>query len=436
MSGASMHVGADAEIRCRLDRLVREGPGFDAAAADAMLARIIWSRLVEPADAAAGELLAALGPGPALDLVVSGAGARRLCEAARRATGVELDARRIGAGIRRWAPRLDRSATLTDLDRGVANGMRIIAPGAEAWPTLLDDLGEHAPLLLWVLGEPEHLSAASLAVVGARACTGYGTHVTAELTDAASAAGATIVSGAAYGIDAVAHRTALAAQTPTVAVVAGGADRPYPAAHTQLLQRIAEAGAVCSEMVPGAAPTRWRFLMRNRIIAALSAATLVTEAGARSGSINTAGNAAELGRPLGAVPGPITSAASSGCHRLIREYGASLVTNGEEVRELLGIDDAGVAGEGAGGSTTGSNGTGSGETGRGEHGERQSPLHRRVIDALPLRGTRSTAEVTRQAGLAPEETAGALAELELLGFVARRETPGISETRWVLQRRE
>ena len=157
--------------------------------------------------------------------------------------------------------------------------------------------------------------------------------------------------------------------------------------------------------------------MRNRVIAALSMATLVTEAGARSGSINTAGNAAELGRPLGAVPGPVTSAASAGCHRLIREYDAAIVTTGDDVRELLGI--------------------GPGDEGIGESGgERQSPLHRRVIDALPLRGSRSTAEVARHAGLSPAETAGALAELELIGRVARRETPGASEAGWVLLQRE
>lgn len=272
------------------------------------------------------------------------------------------------------------------------------------------------PILLWVDGDPAALSQFSLAVVGARACTGYGSHVTAEFTDAACQSGAAIVSGAAYGVDAVAHRVALAAGATTVAVVAGGVDRVYPAAHAGLYERIGASGAVCSEMVPGTSPTRWRFLQRNRIIAALAQATLVTEAGARSGSLNTAGHSAEIGRAIGAVPGPVTSAASAGCHKLIREYGAMLVTNGAEVRELLGVNDT-LFEEPA-------------SDNRAPH------LHRRMLDALPLRGARVLAEVARLAGVSAEEARGALAELELLGAVARQDGVGGSESGWRLVQRE
>lgn len=433
-SGPEEGIRADAELSPRLARLsADDGPGTTSAAApgsggttpaDTLLARIVWARLVEPGDAIAGRLIGALGPVQALDLVASNAPLGRVRDLVRANGVTEPDPPELARAFERWRLRLDRSATVGDLERGVDARMRIVTPESEHWPSSLDDLGDHAPLLLWVRGDPALLSSLSLAVVGARACTGYGSHITAELTESVCAAGTAIVSGAAYGIDAVAHRTALALGAPTVAVLAGGADMPYPRSHGPLLERIAEAGAVCSEMVPGSAPTRWRFLQRNRSIAALARATLVTEAGVRSGSLNTAGHAAELGRPLGAVPGPVTSPASAGCHRLLREYGATLVTNGAEAREFLGLDDEPTLFDPRSG-TTGDSGT-----------ARQPARHRRVLDALPLRGSRDALEVARRAGLDVAEAQGALAELEMLGTVARRETPGSADCRWALRRRE
>lgn len=392
------------------------------APADTLLARIVWARLVEPGDAIAGGLIGALGAVPALDLLASNAPVVRVRELVHAAAGADPDPSELTRAFKRWRLRLDRAATIADLDRALDSRMRIVTPESKHWPSAIDDLGDHAPLLLWVRGDPAILTGLSLAVVGARACTGYGSHITAELTESVCEAGTTIVSGAAYGIDAVAHRTALALGAPTVAVLAGGADMPYPSSHGGLLERISESGAVCSEMVPGSAPTRWRFLQRNRSIAALARATLVTEAGVRSGSLNTAGHAAELGRPLGAVPGPVTSAASAGCHRLLREYGATLVTNGAEAREFLGLSDeptlfGAQAVDGSGSA-------------------RQPARHRRVIDALPLRGSRDVVEVARRAGLEIAEARSALAELELLGAVARHGTPGAAEDRWALLRRE
>jgi len=155
-----------------------------------------------------------------------------------------------------------------------------------------------------------------------------------EITAGLVERGHTIVSGAAYGIDGMAHRAALASAGRTVAYLAGGVDRFYPSGHDALLTRIVETGAVVSELPCGSAPTKWRFLMRNRLIAASTKATLVVEAGWRSGSLNIAGRAVALGRPLGAVPGPVTSAASAGCHRLVRECGAIVVTNADEAAEL------------------------------------------------------------------------------------------------------
>lgn len=422
---------ADAEFRRRLAPLLGppgEAPDLGQAQLDALRARVVWSRLVEPGDAIAGALIGTLGAATMLTLFAEGKSAKQIGDLARESGLTEVSDRAIQAGVRRWQPRLDRSELHRDLERAVSAGMRLLTPVDEAWPHALDDLGAHAPLVLWVRGDPERLSGPRIAIVGARACTGYGVHITSELAGVAGSAGATVVSGAAYGIDAVAHRTALAAGRPTIAVLAGGADRAYPSAHSSLLRGIADTGVVCSELVPGAAPTRWRFLQRNRVIAALSHATLVTEAGLRSGSLNTAGHAATLGRPLGAVPGPVTSAASAGCHRLIRDYGAALVTNEPELRELLGLPGDALADLG--------DPEQAGAPDPEQAGGRQPPAHRRVIDALPLRGGRTVAETARLAGVGTAEARAVLAELELLGYVQRRETPEAGETRWALQRRE
>lgn len=406
-------IAADREIRDLLSSLV---PGCDECEqheVDALLARAAWSRLTEPGDGTAATLVRALGPVQALELLASGG-----------SPGSLVSRQEFRAAVKRWKPRLDRAGTIADLSAARASGMRLLVPEDASWPTRLGDLGEHEPLALWVRGSVEALSESSLAVVGARACTGYGSQITAELTGEACAAGFTIVSGAAYGVDAVAHRTALAAGAPTIAVLAGGADRPYPAAHDQLIGRIAAEGTVCSELVPGSAPTRWRFLQRNRLIAAFSQAILVTEAGVRSGTLNTAGHGAELGRPVGAVPGPITSAASAGCHRLVREYGATLVTNGAELFELLGVSELDMLAPGfdpVGASADGP--------------QRPPSLHVRILDALPLTGGRSLGDAARQAGVTPADAAGALAELELLGYVKHRDVPS-GETLWTLHRRE
>ncbi len=162
---------------------------------------------------------------------------------------------------------------------------------------------------------------------GARAATSYGEHVAQSLANDIAGQGGVIVSGGAYGIDGAAHRAALASGGRTVAVLAGGLDRPYPTGHRELLDQVGREGALVSELPPGSTPTRWRFLARNRLLAAVSAATVVVEAGYRSGSLHVAAQAAGLGRPVGAVPGPVTSAASAGCHRLLREGTARVVTD-------------------------------------------------------------------------------------------------------------
>lgn len=428
MSASLVH--ADSALSAALGRIQSGAEEMTQSRADTMLARVAWARITEPGDGLAGELIAAVGAQEALEVVLQGGSARQLrgaLEKMREEHGNSVPEHVMRAAIERWRSRVDRAETVHDIERADALDIRVLCPGDEHWPGRLNDLGVNAPTLLWVRGDWRTLNTRSLGVVGARAATGYGSHVTAELVDGACAAGLTIVSGAAYGIDAVAHRTALAAEGATIAVLAGGVDRPYPRAHDTLLREISRSGAVCSEMVPGSAPTRWRFLQRNRLIAALSDAVLVTEAGMRSGSLNTAGHASQLSRPLGAVPGPITSAASAGCHRLVRDYDATLITSVAELYELLAVDrELALFGEPHG------------EAGAGAAGEpspaREGSWERRVIDAIPLRGFRSLAGIAQFSGLSVHQVRDALAELELLGKVRSREAVEEGKQEWALMR--
>ena len=287
--------------------------------------------------------------------------------------------------------------------------MQLVLPGDADWPASLDDLGSHAPLALWLRGSRPALSGfdRSIALVGARAATGYGDHVAMESAAGLVDRGFAVVSGAAYGIDGMAHRAALASGGLTVAFLAGGADRFYPSGHDALLTRIVDQGAVVSELPPGQAPTKWRFLQRNRLIAAATCATVVVEAGRRSGSLNTAGHAAALGRPLGAVPGPVTSPASSGCHHLIREYGATCVTDAAQMAELVpGLAETAAEVDG-------------GSDGSRAAGERD-PDRIRLLDALSSRSPRTPDDLARRAGLAISVVVAALGGLDLEGRVEER----------------
>lgn len=372
-------------------RGLRDGAGA-VAEADAY-ARAVWSCLVEPGDGVAGGVIAVRGAGPALRDVMRDAQGD-----VAAATGLAADD--VHDAFARWRPRLQRQTISFALELASRSDVRLVVPGDACWPVALDDLGVHAPVCLWVRGEVVALTgtAASVALVGARAASGYGEHVATELSAELSARGVTVVSGAAYGIDGAAHRAALAEDGTTVALLAGGVDRPYPAGHADLLRRIALHGAVASEMPCGAAPTKWRFLQRNRTIAALSAATVVVEAGRRSGSLNTAGHASQLGRPLGAVPGPVTSTTSAGCHRLLREYDAQCITCADDVLELLGM---GTTAEGVAGAAA----------------DAPPAEHTRVADALSARVWRPVPDIARRAGLSTSDVAAALGTMLLDGAV-------------------
>ncbi len=349
-----------------------------------------WSALAEPGDPRAGALVAHLGAAPALTAFVD--------DDHSVAPGADL-----AAVFARWLPRRDAAAVLAAFHNARAIGAGMLVPGDPLWPSGLADLGVRAPAALWWRGDGAALraTARSVAVVGSRTATDYGTGLVWEAVPHLVRHSAAIVSGAAYGIDGAAHRAALHESGTTVAVIAGGIDRLYPSGHVDLLHRIAERGAVVAESVCGVPPTKWRFLQRNRLIAAITGATVVVEAGARSGALNTARTAAEIGRPVGAFPGPVHSAESAGCHVLFRDAQAVCVRHGADVLELIQpIGQPELDGPAAL---------------DGEDG----PSERRVLDALRRR-PRSPLEVARAAGMSVDEVLSTLGLLEAVGRASRQ----------------
>jgi DNA processing protein len=295
---------------------------------DDRLARAALTWITEPGDTRLNALLHAHGPAAALDMIRSGNLPGSAGEAAADPVRRAAD---------RWRGRLAEVPGPGRIARLLTGGIRLICPGDTEWPRQLDDLAGVRPYALWARGTAGLGSACrrSVAMTGSRAATAYGTWVAGDLAAGIAAAGQTVISGAAYGIDAAAHRGALTAGAPTVAVLAGGVDRPYPAGHKDLLDAIAAAGVVVSEWPPGRNPSRLRFLLRNRVIAALAAGTVVVEAAQRSGALNTARHARDLGRTLMAVPGPVTSCQSAGCHTIIRDWNATLITGSGDITAAL-----------------------------------------------------------------------------------------------------
>jgi len=350
-------------------------------------ARAVWSRIAEPGDERALALVAEHGAVDALGLVLS-------------------DDDRVPEVFRMRADRFRVDADPgSQLAAARAIGATVVCPGDPEWPVRLDD-HPVPPLCLWVLGNSDlaMLAERSVSVVGARSSTSYGDTVASGLGSGLAERGWTVVSGAAFGIDAAAHRGALSVDGATVAVVAGGVDRPYPLAHTTLLARIAEVGAVVAEVAPGMAPTRPRFLLRNRIIAAMSRGVIVVEAALRSGSLNTARTAAEIGRPVGVVPGPVTSMMSSGCHQARRDGLAEIVTDVDEVIDLVG--DFGVDAAPR-------------RSAEPVLADLLDPSDARVLASVPVRRAQSALDIAVAAAVPVAGVAAALGRLELQGFVRR-----------------
>jgi DNA processing protein len=246
-----------------------------------------------------------------------------------------------------------------------------------------------------------------VAVVGARAATAYGEHVAVEFAYGLAASHVTVVSGGAFGIDVCAHRGALAADGPTVLVSAAGLDRPYPSAHSRLYDEVAESGLLVSESPPGCAPHRHRFLSRNRIIAALSSSTVVIEAALRSGALNTAGHCVSLGRPLLAVPGPVTSAMSAGCHALINrpENPAQLVSSVDEIMAVIGpVSDRGVL-------------INTDQPQKNNTYDDLEPTARVVLDGMPARSWAREDEIAARSGVAIAVVLQTLPVLRMGGYL-------------------
>lgn len=369
-------------------------------------ARAWLSRAVEPGTVDLWRYVDDLGPVAAVQQLRS---------------GVAPDTLRAVVGAR-----AAQDATLADLQRAERCGARLVTPEDDEWPHLqlhaltLAVAAEPTerrnqsdrtkapvpPLALWVRGSArlDDLADRSVAVVGSRASTAYGEHVAAELGHQLGERGWTVVSGGAYGIDASAHRGALAAGAPTIAVLSCGVDRPYPAAHGALFHRIAESGLLVSEWPPGSAPLRHRFLVRNRLIAALTRGTVVVEAAARSGALATARRAQDLGRSVLVVPGPVTSAMSVGCHELLRDehLGARLVASAAHVVDAVGSIGADLADPAP-----------RPETAR----DGLSDVAARVLDACPVRIGVSPERLAAVAGCDVLEVLRVLPALELADLV-------------------
>lgn len=387
-------------------------------------ARAALSFLAEPGDevlgallrdATAAEVLTAIKAGddlwPRFALQGGQAGGRRAAE--------------------RWRARLGELAPPGRIDVWLRSGFRLVCPGDAEWPTQLDDLGDARPTVLWVRGgaDVRFSCLRSVSIVGSRAATAYGTHVATDLAADLAGRGWAIISGGAYGIDACAHRGALAVGGCTVAVLASGLSFGYPRGHEALFTDIEASGVLVSECPPDRPPTRPGFLIRNRTIAALSRGTLVVEAARRSGALNTARHAHGLNRLVMAVPGPVTSEQSAGCHDLIRECEASCVTSAADVIELIAMPGEDAV-QSPGGSAGGQPSTGRGADGPAADG---SVTDGSVADGPAADGPAGHGQAGHGYGVLPGRPAGEPVAVaggldpvtaSVLGAVARRSGRG------------
>lgn len=388
-----------------------------------------WSNIAEPGDKWAGALRQQLGWRDSLQWVLA---PFTLPDVAPPAGDATSDVGRAWRRLhRRYQERTSVLKPGADLKQLADLGGRLVIPGDAEWPQALNDLGEAAPPALWVLGANlKQGEVPPVSMVGARAATPYGGQVAAQMAYDLYRQGHTIVSGGAYGIDAAAHRGALdaarpshpdsaerlAGTLPTVAVVCGGLAKLYPPGNAALFRRmLAEGGAIVAESPPSFRPARWRFLERNRLIAAWSPVTVIVEASARSGALATANRALDLGREVAAVPGPVTSAASAGPHLLITQ-GAALVDGAPAVSEL------------AGGPATGEHTQQTQDTWLEKALKGVDPVARRTWQALPLLESAPAGSVARAAGIAGDEVGAALIALQLAGLATPES--GAGGVRW------
>lgn len=371
------------------------------------LACACWSRITEAGDSAADLLLNELGPVAALQIARRAAGDdpgrwhTYLPVELLRRTGDDI----WGKSFSRWRGRLE-VLDLPALEKMLSRGRFQLVTRRDAdWPAVFNNLS-YAPWALWALGDTSLLndnSDKTVAMVGARAVSNLGHDIATELAWRCAGEGMTLVSGGAYGVDRLVHQACLRAKTPTISLLAGGLDRPYPASNSEMFKEIARSGLLLSQYPPGARPTRWRFLDRNRLIAALSGATVVIQAGFRSGALNTARHSMELGRQVGAVPGPINQCEWAGSNQLIRD-GATLISGAEDILEMIAPL-----------------GTVTSDRTRVQPGylDGLDPLSARILDATGLCRPLSVEAIARASGAAIEEVAAIMGNLEMDGRVVQ-----------------
>jgi DNA processing protein len=358
-------------------------------------ARALLTRMAEPGNERLGRLIGQEGAEGALDAVRAGT------------APAGQDRNELEKRFPAWRARLAEADPEALLAACEDRGGRLICPDEAEWPSQLDDLGDGRPYGLWVCGDQDLRFGClrSVALVGARAASPYGIHVAAEMAADLADHNWTVVSGGAYGIDAASHRGALSADGLTVAVFACGVDVTYPSDHAGLFSEIARSGLLVSELPPGTTPTRPRFLIRNRTIAALTRGTVVVEAALRSGATSTARHARDLGRAVMAVPGPVTSPSSAGCHKLLREWGEAVcVTDARDVLDRVGLIGDDLAPE---------------RRGPVLDRDRLGPSARDVLEALPARGGAGAARIAVTAGVDLDTALTCLGALAAGGFIER-----------------
>lgn len=369
---------------------------------EARVARIVLAHAAEPGRRDLGELVRSVGPVAALELVHTGSLPPSLHEV-------------VAARLSTLDPVADATRA-TDLATRI--GARIITPEDEQWPARIEDLvristqgantierDTDPPHAIWLRGQASLREACerAVAIVGSRASTGYGDHVAADLAYGLAERGWTVISGGAFGIDAAAHRGALAASGLTIAVLAGGVEKAYPPAHHLLFDRITDSGLLLSEWPPGTNPHRHRFLVRNRLIAALAAGTVLVEANLRSGARFTLRRTRQLNRMAMVVPGPVTSAMSTGAHEELRaEQPTTLVTRVDQVLEAIGRIGSDLAVQGQ-----------AEPAGR----DALSILQRQVLDGVRPRKLLSAEQIAAAVGVPARHVRATMPALQRAGFV-------------------
>ena len=302
-------------------------------------ARVVWTHIGTPCDTMAGTLVQRLGATRALTAVVEQWPARvmRTVLEEGEEPGPQVDVHALTIQFTAWRERFNVDEVFRSLRTAAACGATVLMPSDPQWPRGLEDLGAEMPHALWVRGQVDSLTRLerSLAVIGARAATAYGSATTSEAVSGLVREGITVVNSGSYGIEGAALRAAVDTPGSAFAVVSSGVDVTYPPAHAELFGAVIETGAVVTERPPHTAPTRWSFLARTRILAALSSGTVLMESSSRSAALLTAQRALQLGRPVGAVPGQVDSPSAGGCLMMIRDHGARLVTGFEDMSRLL-----------------------------------------------------------------------------------------------------